>query len=50
MAQILLHTIYSSENTNLSILGVIDDDINKVGSSIYNTPIVFFRNCKKSNS
>ena len=40
VALILLHTIYSSENTNLSILGVIDDDINKVGSSIYNTPIV----------
>jgi len=40
VAEILLHTIYSSDNTSLSILGVIDDDINKVGSSIYNTPIV----------
>jgi DNA-binding MarR family transcriptional regulator len=39
VAEILLHTIYSSDNTTLTILGVIDDDIKKVGSSIYNTPI-----------
>jgi hypothetical protein len=39
VAEILLHTIYSSDNTTLTILGVIDDDINKVGSFIYNTPI-----------
>jgi DNA-binding MarR family transcriptional regulator len=40
VAEILLHTIYSSDKTSLTILGVIDDDIGKVGSSIYNTPIV----------
>jgi len=49
VAQILLHTIYSSDNTNLSILGVIDDDINKVGSSIYNTPIVSLDIVKNQN-
>jgi len=40
VAQILLHTIYSSDNANLAILGVIDDDVNKIGRSVYNTPIV----------
>jgi DNA-binding MarR family transcriptional regulator len=40
VAEILLHTIYSSDSTSLTILGVIDDDIEKVGSYIYNTPIV----------
>jgi len=40
VAEIFLHTIYSSDSASLTILGVIDDDIEKVGSYIYNTPIV----------
>jgi FlaA1/EpsC-like NDP-sugar epimerase len=40
VAEILLHTIYSSDKTSLNILGVIDDDIGKVGGFMYNTPII----------
>lgn len=40
VAEILLHAIFSSDKTQLVILGVIDDDNEKVGKSIYNTPIV----------
>jgi DNA-binding MarR family transcriptional regulator len=40
VAELLLHTIYSSEFKDLTILGVIDDDKSKVGSLIYETPVV----------
>jgi DNA-binding MarR family transcriptional regulator len=40
VAEMLLHTIFSSDKSSLNILGVIDDDIGKVDSSIYNIPIV----------
>lgn len=40
VAEILLHTIFSSDKKRLSILGVIDDDIRKIGKSMYNTLIV----------
>lgn len=40
VAEILLHTIYSSKKSNLTILGVIDDDPKKIGNIIYNTQIV----------
>jgi FlaA1/EpsC-like NDP-sugar epimerase len=40
VAEILLHTIYSSDNSKLNVLGVIDDDVGKIGSTIYDIPIV----------
>jgi len=49
VAEILLHTIYSSKKPSLSILGVIDDDIEKVGNSLYNTPIVSLESVKNTN-
>jgi DNA-binding MarR family transcriptional regulator len=39
VAEILLHTIYSSDIGSLTILGVIDDDKRKVGSLIYDTSV-----------
>lgn len=44
VAEILLHSIYSSEKTRLNILGIIDDDMEKVGKFIFNTPIISLEN------
>ena len=49
VAEILLHSIYSSEKTNLKILGVVDDDIGKIGSFLYNTPIVSLETVLQEN-
>jgi len=40
VCEILLNAIKSSKNSNISAIALIDDDINKIGTFIENTPII----------
>jgi len=36
----LLLLVVNDDISNIKVLGVIDDDVNKIGKSIYNYPII----------
>jgi len=40
VAELLLHTIKASKNISINVLGIIDDDANKVGQQLVETNII----------